>query len=138
MSSTQDISGKVYKMSTIRPKLIACSINGTGMYTIGATIAREMAWRNISKKISKKKLVELTGISRSRLNAIEAGVASGLQVDTLMRIATAYQTTPDCMLGLAIDTPSPPATNRARNKKSGTSRKRSAAEIVVSQNRPTI
>jgi transcriptional regulator with XRE-family HTH domain len=57
------------------------------------------------KKMSQISLSLLTGISRSRINAIAGGEAAGMHIVTLLRIAGGLETTPDCMLGLALDRP---------------------------------
>lgn len=92
--------------------MIACNIDGTGLRSISATIAREMAWRMARKKITEKLLTGTSGVSRSRLNAILNGKGAEIHVVTLMRIAHSLETTPDCLLGLAIDMPSSHGTKK--------------------------
>lgn len=55
--------------------------------------------------MSQTQLAAYSGISRGRVNELEAGREDGIgiHVVTLMRLCGALATTPDCMLGYCVD-----------------------------------
>lgn len=67
---------------------------------IGTRISDIRRWRNLTQE----ELVELTGISRSTLQNIEAG-SNDVRISHLLRIARALRTT---LIDLLVDGPLPP------------------------------
>src|SRR5580704_8418902 len=82
-----------------------CTPQATGLHSIAQTISLSILRYRDFRGMSQSELAQLSGVSRGRLNELEAGREGGigLHVVTLMRLCGALATTPDCMLGYCVD-----------------------------------
>jgi DNA-binding XRE family transcriptional regulator len=78
-----------------------CNPRLSGRNGVAQTVARTIIiWRG-RLEMTQTKLAELSGVSRKRVNEIEAGCESEIHGSTLFRLALALCVTPNVLYGYA-------------------------------------